>query len=42
MAKIFFLMSRLYSEVKKNGISNTYYKVKEKQAKNEAEKGYNE
>ena len=42
MAKIFSLMSRLYSEVKKNGISNTYYKVKEKQAKNEAEKGYNE
>ena len=42
MAKIFSLMSRLYSEVKKNGISNTYYKVKEKQAKNEAEKGYDE
>ena len=40
MAKIFSLMSRLYSEVKKNGVSNTYYKVKEKQAKNEAEKGY--
>ena len=40
MAKIFSLMSRLYSEVKKNGISNTYYKVKEKQAKNEAEKDY--
>ena len=40
MAKIFSLMSRLYSEVKKNGISNTYYKVKEKHAKNEAEKGY--
>ena len=38
MAKIFSLMSRLYSEVKKNGISNTNYKVKEKQAKNEAEK----
>jgi hypothetical protein len=42
MAKIFSLMSRLYSEVKKNGVSNTYYKVKEKQAKNEAEKGYDE
>ena len=40
MAKIFSLMSRLYSEVKKNGISNTYYKVKEKQAKNEAQKDY--
>ena len=40
MAKIFSLMSRLYDEVKKNGISNTYYKVKEKQAKNEAQKGY--
>ena len=35
-------MSRLYDEVKKNGISNTYYKVKEKQAKNEAQKGYEE
>ena len=35
MAKIFSLMSRLYDEVKKNGVSNTYYKVKEKQAKNE-------
>ena len=42
MAKIFSLMSRLYDEVKKNGISNTYYKVKEKQAKNEAQKGYEE
>lgn len=40
MAKIFSLMSRLYGEVKKNGISNTYYKVKEKQAKNEAQKNY--
>ena len=40
MAKIFSLMSRLYGEVKKNGISNTYYKVKEKHAKNEAQKEY--
>lgn len=40
MAKIFSLMSRLYGEVKKNGVSNTYYKVKEKQAKNEAQKNY--
>ena len=40
MAKIFSLMSRLYGEVKKNGVSNTYYKVKEKQAKNEAMKEY--
>lgn len=34
------MMSRLYGEVKKNGISNTYYKVKEKQAKNLALKDY--
>ena len=40
MAKIFSLISRLYDEVKKNGVSNTYYKVKEKQAKNEAQKDY--
>ena len=40
MAKIFSLMSRLYDEVKKNGVSNTYYKVKEKQAKNEAFRDY--
>ena len=40
MAKIFSLMSRLCMEVKKNGVSNTYYKVKEKQAKNEAMKEY--
>ena len=40
MAKIFSLMSRLYGEVKKNGVSNTYYKVKEKQAKNKALKDY--
>ncbi len=42
MAKMFSLMSRLYDEVKKNGLTNTYYKVKEKQAKNEAQKGYEE
>ncbi len=40
MAKIFSLMSRLCGEIKKNGVSNTYYKVKEKQAKNEAQKNY--
>ena len=40
MAKIFSLMSRLYGEVKKNGVSNTYYKVMEKQAKNQAQKDY--
>jgi hypothetical protein len=34
MKKVFSLMSRLYGEIKKNGISNTYYKVKEKKAKN--------
>ena len=42
MAKIFSLMSRLYGEIKKNGVSNTYYKVKEKQAKNQAMKSYGE
>ena len=40
MAEVFSLISRLYGEVKKNGVSNTYYKVKEKQAKNEAQKDY--
>ena len=40
MAKIFSLMSRLCGEIKKNGVSNTYYKVKEKQAKNQAQKNY--
>ena len=34
MAKIFSLMSRLSGEIRKNGITNTYYKIKEKQAKN--------
>lgn len=33
MAKIFSMMSRLTGEIKKNGITNTYYKVKEKRAK---------
>ena len=42
MANIFSLMSRLYGEIKKNGVSNTYYKVIEKQAKNEAQKDYEE
>ena len=42
MAKIFSLMSRLCGEIKKNGVSNTYYKVKEKQAKTQAMKDYNE
>lgn len=40
MEKVFSLMSRLVGEVKQNGVSNTYYKVKEKQAKNEAQKDY--
>ncbi len=40
MAKIFSLMSRLQGEIKKNGVSNTYYKVKEKNAKNAAQKNY--
>ena len=34
MAKIFSMMSRLTGEIRKNGIINTYYKVKEKRAKN--------
>lgn len=42
MAKVFSLMSRLYGEVKKNGVSNTYYKVMEKQVKNQAQKDYEE
>ena len=42
MAKVFSLMSRLYGEVKKNGVSNTYYKVMEKQAKNQTQKDYEE
>ena len=42
MAKVFSLMSRLYGEVKKNGVSNTYYKVVEKQVKNQAQKDYEE
>lgn len=33
MAKIFSMMSRLTGEIRKNGITNTYYKVKEKRAK---------
>ena len=40
MAKVVSLLSRLYGEVKKNGVSNTYYKVKEKQAKTQAMKDY--
>lgn len=42
MAKVFSLMSRLYGEVRKNGVSNTYYKVMEKQVKDQAQKGYEE
>ena len=42
MAKIFSLISRLCSEIQKNGVSNTYYKVKEKQAKNKAQENYGE
>ncbi len=41
MAKIFSLMSRLYGEIKKNGISNTYYKVKERNEKNTRQQAYN-
>lgn len=33
MAKAVSMVSRLYGEVKKNGIANTYYKVKEKKRK---------
>ena len=40
MAKIFSLMSRLSGEIKKNGMINTYYKVKEKRAKNLELKDY--
>ena len=40
MAKIFSLISRFGDEVKKNGIANTYYKVKEKRAKNLELKNY--
>ena len=40
MAKIFSLISRLGVEVKKNGITNTYYKVIEKRAKNLELKDY--
>lgn len=40
MAKIFSMMSRLTGEIRKNGIANTYYKVKEKRAKTLALKDY--
>ena len=40
MAKIVSMMSRLTGEIRKNGISNTYYKVKEKRAKNLSLKNY--
>lgn len=40
MAKIVSMMSRLSGEIRKNGISNTYYKIKEKRAKNLALKDY--
>lgn len=42
MAKIFSLMSRLSGEIKKNGVVNTYYKVKEKRAKNLELQNYDE
>ena len=42
MAKMFSLISRLCSEIKNNGVFNTYYKVKEKQAKNKAQENYGE
>ena len=40
MAKIISMMSRLTGEIRKNGITNTYYKVKEKRAKNLSLKNY--
>lgn len=40
MAKIVSMMSRLTGEIRKNGITNTYYKVKEKRAKNLSLKNY--
>lgn len=40
MGKTVSMVSRLYGEVKKNGVSNTYYKVKEKRAKTLALKDY--
>lgn len=40
MTKIFSMMSRLHGEIGRNGIKNTYYKVKEKNAKNLAMKDY--
>ena len=40
MAKIVSMISRLTGEIRKNGITNTYYKVKEKRAKNLSLKNY--
>ena len=40
MAKLFSMMNRLTGEIGKNGIANTYYKVKEKRAKTLALKDY--
>lgn len=40
MANIFSMMNRLSGEIRKNGIANTYYKVKEKRAKTLALKNY--
>lgn len=40
MSKIVSMISRLNSEIRKNGLTNTYYKVKEKRAKNLALKDY--
>lgn len=40
MTKIGSMMSRLHGEIGRNGIKNTYYKVKEKNAKNLAMKDY--
>lgn len=42
MAKVLSLISRLGVEVKKNGIANTYYKVKEKRAKDLELKDYDQ
>ncbi|MGN0334322.1 MAG: glycosyltransferase [Lachnospiraceae bacterium] len=41
-AKISSLMSRLYSEVKRNGVVNTYYKVQERKAKDLIQANYGE
>ncbi len=42
MAKIFSMISRLNSEISRNGLRNTYYKVSEKRAKNQELKAYDQ